>query len=696
MKKCPSCNRTYEDSVRFCIGCGSPLQQIAVAAVCVKCGLSLQPGTRFCVNCGTPVTSAAPTAGKCVKCGMTLQPGVKFCVGCGTPVAPAPQPAPAPVPQPAPAPAPQPAPAPAKKDLPKKDEVKKTDVKKTEIKKNDKASAPAKKSGKGLLIGIIAGGVALVAAVVVLLVLFVFGGPGNPLDPFMKKGAKYETITDARDQQRYKTIQVGNQVWMAQNLNFASPNSKCDSCSLFGRSYTWNEALNSCPAGFVLPSMKDYEVLMAAVGTDANAWRSALGWNGKVGTDKAGLSVIPAGYYSSKGEGFKRRGDMTGFWTRSADGEYAMRLKLDVDKETVNLSGLNKNIGYSIRCISQGSSLNDDFSFVVDSRTNQPIKTVQIGDQIWLAGNMNYKSSKMTKNYCYDDNEANCEKYGRLYEWNDAILVCPEGTRLPNTKDFEKLKKYLKTSGRSDEFAPVMPGFRNAKGGYELIDARADYWSSSDVSGVGKYWFISTSKPGELSTSKFSKKAAMTVRCLKDSLTFDYSTDTFTDVRDGRTYVTVKIGKQTWIAENMKYVTSNSYCYKNVNSNCEIYGRLYNWAEAYDACPSGYHLPDDEDWSKLKNYISDNGDGKLASMLKSSDYWKTPGRDVTGMDIRPSGYRNEDGKFDRLGERAYMWSASMKNWDSAYHWSVVEGSEYFGKTTVYKENLRAVRCVRNF
>jgi uncharacterized protein (TIGR02145 family) len=111
------------------------------------------------------------------------------------------------------------------------------------------------------------------------------------------------------------------------------------------------------------------------------------------------------------------------------------------------------------------------------------------------------------------------------------------------------------------------------------------------------------------------------VACKKDKPSNPDTTGqtTFTDPRDGQTYNIVQIGNQTWFAENLNYATGNSWCYDNNDSNCNIYGRLYDWQTALTACPSGWHLPSDAEWTVLTDYLG--GDTVAGLKMKNTTGW---------------------------------------------------------------------------
>lgn len=165
---------------------------------------------------------------------------------------------------------------------------------------------------------------------------------------------------------------------------------------------------------------------------------------------------------------------------------------------------------------------------------------------------------------------------------------------------------------------------------------------------------------------------------------------TFTDSRDGQRYKTVKIGKQTWMAENLNYKTSDSYCYNNNEGMCKKYGRLYKWNAAKSACPSGWHLPSDDEWNTLWTAVG--GTGTAGTKLKSKNM---NGSDSFGFAVLPAGLRYDIGGFYYEGNYAYFWSSSEYDSFRAYFWRF----HYYGDD-VYRGNLNkgygfSVRCLRN-
>jgi uncharacterized protein (TIGR02145 family)/uncharacterized repeat protein (TIGR02543 family) len=187
------------------------------------------------------------------------------------------------------------------------------------------------------------------------------------------------------------------------------------------------------------------------------------------------------------------------------------------------------------------------------------------------------------------------------------------------------------------------------------------------------------------------------------------SGSTFPDSRDGKTYKKVVIGTQTWMAENLNYDASGSVCYDNDPANCTKYGRLYNWATALTACPSGYHLPSDAEWTTLTDFVG--GSSTAGTALKSTSGWNSyvNGTDEYGFSALPGGgnFWVDDGfrSFEFADRMGFWWSAT--EYDARYDWSsqsYVYQGVYRG---MYNEEERAawgvrdqidllsVRCVQN-
>jgi len=190
---------------------------------------------------------------------------------------------------------------------------------------------------------------------------------------------------------------------------------------------------------------------------------------------------------------------------------------------------------------------------------------------------------------------------------------------------------------------------------------------------------------------------------------------TFTDTRDGAVYKTVKIGEQTWMAENLNYFTDSSSCYDNADSNCVKYGRLYVWTAAKKACPAGWKLPDSVDWEKL-NVSAGSRDWSMtgsifiswyqaARKLKSTSGWKdhsdesANGTDDYGFSALPGGgywIEYDVGEtYAHVGERGMWWQITQRSSNKSKYWglsSIFSQSDFEWDDYSYRFS---VRCLKN-
>lgn len=149
------------------------------------------------------------------------------------------------------------------------------------------------------------------------------------------------------------------------------------------------------------------------------------------------------------------------------------------------------------------------------------------------------------------------------------------------------------------------------------------------------------------------------VKLLRLTTVVSDTSNTFTDPRDGQIYKIVKIGNQWWFAQNLNYQTGNSWCYDNNSANCAIYGRLYDWQTAKIACPTGWHLPSDAEWTQLTNFLG--GEAIAGGKMKSTSGWDAPNTNATnssGFSGLPGGYRNTTPFYRYLGSDGGWWSST--------------------------------------
>lgn len=194
-------------------------------------------------------------------------------------------------------------------------------------------------------------------------------GDGPSKDSYLNPAVRYDSIIDIRDRQVYKTVEIGNQVWMAQNLNYADTakaifkdSSWCydnnpRNCALEGRLYTWTVAKDSlCPEGYHLPDTTEWNELFASVGGTANAGtvlRSLLGWDDVGGTDDFGFSVVAVGERYHSGS-FDSEGSKAYLWTATSlpdDSENSAIATYFVENAAVSFKKNFKDNGASVRCV---------------------------------------------------------------------------------------------------------------------------------------------------------------------------------------------------------------------------------------------------------------------------------------------------------------------------------------------------------
>ena len=192
---------------------------------------------------------------------------------------------------------------------------------------------------------------------------------------------EYGELIDDRDGQIYKTVKIGDQWWMAQNLNYAylEPTADEDSSSFcfknddrfcvdYGRLYLWSAAMDStgiwsanvkergvCPDGWHLPSEAEWDALFKAVGgggTAALVLKSTSGWyNGGNGTDAFGFSVLPADYRTAEKDYYYDVGKRAYFWSSSERYSRAVVQFFAYDFDYVQTAGVDKDRAYSVRCV---------------------------------------------------------------------------------------------------------------------------------------------------------------------------------------------------------------------------------------------------------------------------------------------------------------------------------------------------------
>jgi uncharacterized protein (TIGR02145 family) len=202
---------------------------------------------------------------------------------------------------------------------------------------------------------------------------------------------------------------------------------------------------------------------------------------------------------------------------------------------------------------------------------------------------------------------------------------------------------------------------------------------------------------------------------------YSQETGTVTDI-DGNVYKTVKIGDQWWMSENLivthyrngdaiPHITNNSewtrlqtsaYCsYDNDEANVTIYGRLYNWYAVNDShgiAPAGWHVPSDDEWQTLVDYLGGSSDAGSKMKEIGIDHWLSPNEGATNesdFSALPGGFRGAlEGTYHNLGGYTVFWSATEYG-NLAWTRELWDNISYIVRDYVAKQNGFSVRCLKD-
>lgn len=168
------------------------------------------------------------------------------------------------------------------------------------------------------------------------------------------------------------------------------------------------------------------------------------------------------------------------------------------------------------------------------------------------------------------------------------------------------------------------------------------------------------------------------------------------DLRDGRSYPVVQIGRQVWMARNVAFPTEPSWCYQDHPGDCEAFGRLYPWNKVNEACPGGWHVPSDDEWIQLERYLGIPRDSLHNEGFRGTDQGARLRKGgSTGFDAPISGYRRPDGSYDRRGQRSAYWTSTEVDHSAAWHRDMRSDDGRIYRSAVPKGYGLSVRCVRD-
>lgn len=277
-----------------------------------------------------------------------------------------------------------------------------------------------------------------------------------------------DVLVDSRDGETYKTVYIGNQHWMAENLRYRAVESDTSKAGKKGRYYSWAVAMDTaetpcnselckfdrvqrqgvCPNGWHIPSYEEWKIFLDEINALSSNPLEVItddkeDWD-KPGNNLTGFTAVPAGIYSG---GIIYRPYQALIWssnneitTAQIDPGYAFYMR--ITEKGPRIESLEKFANISVRCIENSEAsekldylnhkeYNGPYGELTDSRDGKKYKTVVLNNIEWMAENLNFETPTSVCGGAADS----CAKYGRLYSDAEYKTVCPEGWRIPKDSD---------------------------------------------------------------------------------------------------------------------------------------------------------------------------------------------------------------------------------------------------------------------
>lgn len=516
------------------------------------------------------------------------------------------------------------------------------------------------------------------------------------------------TFTDARDGQVYTTVKIGLQCWMAQSMNIGTfiqstqsgtPHSDASdngiiekycyaniptNCDIYGGLYDWDEMMDYstvpgskgiCPSGWRLPTDDDWKTLEGNIDSQypvgSPEWDNIF-WRGL-----------------DAGENLKDTGDT--YWY------------------SPNIFSTNSS-GFTALPAGYRTGYGDFWN--ISYLNNIWTSTEASQDNVWHRV-LSYDNRRVNRNTSTKAHGLSVRCLRECLFFPTQAYAGPDQLNVIETNIFMNANTAVDGVGEWSIFSGTGGVINDINDPNTLFHGMPDQY-------YVMVWTISTlcSASSDTVIISFSPNA------------FSCG-DTLIDSRDNKEYLTVEIGAQCWMAENLNIGTKiastqnqtnngiiEKYCYFDSDGNCDTYGGLYQWNEmmqytlypgASGICPNGWHLPSDVEWCTLESYVDTSTficyqtgwrGANVGGSLKAVGtlYWNSPNIGATdeyGFNALPAGLRKIGGLFDEEGNSAYFWSSYSGSTCCSWRRILSKDNSQMYRNNYDKDEGYSVRCVRD-